>query len=97
MFASFAVGPARDIQPILTTLVGTCASATDGASTVPKTTVRKKVTCLGFMITSLRCLSKRPNEKSSSEKPSNPACQSTLGQVRLQIHRACEAVREIKP
>src|SRR6266581_5177830 len=53
MFASLAVGPVRDIQPIRATLVGTCASATDGASTVPKTTMRKKVTCLGFMITSL--------------------------------------------
>src|SRR6266566_2769705 len=38
-----------------------------------------------------------PNEKSSSEKPSNLACQFTLGQVRVQIHRACDAVRGIKP
>src|SRR5260221_12708336 len=38
-----------------------------------------------------------PNVQSPSEEPSNLASQSTLGQVRLQFHRACDGVREFKP
>src|SRR4051812_2527853 len=48
MLASLAVGPPRDIQPTRATLVGACASATSGASTIPKTIMRRKVTCPRF-------------------------------------------------